>query len=234
MGVNPLLDVCKSSLRELCLTSGENAVIDASIGLNVLRMSNVKNARVITAASAPLELLTVWDSTFCENQEPLYAKRVWLSSSGRYDLGDINLRETVYLGAYLESPRTWNANFEAVIRGVASTLKVLSISPMLELPSFPTLEYMCLPTAADFIRVKERLGSQLKGIAITTEPSETALQQVRDTVCPNVEWIPSVPDSNAEFDLEKRLFDYLTSHAIFTTNTITRYDPMPISVAYAL
>ena len=224
--VNPLLDLCKSSLRELCIMTGGNAVIDASIGLNVLRLSNVKNARVITTASAPLELLTVWESNFSENHEPLYAKRVWLTSL-HDDPRVINLRlmGTAYFGAH--GSGRWISDLEAVIRGVASTLKVLAISPMLELPSFPTLEYVCLPTAADFIKVKERLGSQLKGIAITSELSETALQQVRDTVCPNIERIrPTGQRISAEFGLDKTLYNYLTSHAIYVTNTGTHYDYM--------
>ena len=223
--VNPLLDVCKSSLRELCLNVGKNAVIDASIRLNVLRLSEVKNARVITAASTPLELLTMWDSTFSENQESIYAKRVWLSSSPEH-LHDstLRLKETVYLGAHIDSSKRWTSDFEAVIRGVAAMLKVLSISPMLALPSFQTLEFVCLPTHADFIREKEQLGKQLKAIAVTSEPSEPALRQLRDTVCPNVEWIrPSEPLFDAEFDLEKRLFDYLNNHAVYVTNTASRY-----------
>ena len=212
--VNPLLDVCKSSLRELSyLADRKNPVIDAGVGLKVLRLYYVKNVCVITAASAPLDLLTVMGTNFPENQDSLTAKRVWLSGNDSFDRGDNSLRETVYLRAYMESI-TWNASFEAVISGVASTLKALSISPMLELPSFQTLEFVFLPTAADFIRV---LGSQLKGIAFTIQPSEIALQQVRDTVGPNIECIlPFGRHVRAEENStsENMLFQYLARRAI--------------------
>ena len=222
--VNPLLDACKLSLLELCLTGGQRVEIDATTRLRVLRLSSVQNARVLTTASAHLELLTASDSSFSENQEPLYAKRVWLSSSrDEHRAGNLSLKETVYLGAHMASSRTWNSDFEAVVRGLASTLRVFAISPMLAFPSFQTLQYVCLPTIADFLREKERLGNQLKAIAVSSERSDIALRQLIDTVCPNVEWIPSQPGHNAEFDLKRRLYNYFTSHAIYVTNT-ARYE----------